>query len=130
MISSAALPKEAFNRPPIPSPRLSASCSVASPINPASGTIPRHEAPKTKTPAAWVKWRMTARGTNTSRILSVFPALHSRRVHNGSLLTAHALLARTDLKQVFESIDAGIVTIGPIDAEGVGAHQRHAPGAD
>jgi len=32
MISSAALPNVAFNRPPMPPPSLPASCSVAAPI--------------------------------------------------------------------------------------------------
>ena len=41
MISSAALPKVAFKRPPTPSPRREASCSVARPIQPARGRIAR-----------------------------------------------------------------------------------------
>ena len=39
MISSAALPKEALSRPPMPSPMRWASCSVAWPIQPAMGMI-------------------------------------------------------------------------------------------
>src|ERR1700747_2482555 len=43
MINSAALPKVAFNNPPIPWPRRSASSSVARPIQPARGTTARQE---------------------------------------------------------------------------------------
>src|ERR1700722_2503320 len=43
MINSAALPKVAFNNPPTPWPRCSASSSVARPIQPARGTIPKQE---------------------------------------------------------------------------------------
>ena len=38
MISSGALPKLAFRKPPTPWPVCSAACSVASPINQASGS--------------------------------------------------------------------------------------------
>jgi len=38
MISSAALPKVAFSNPPTRWPVCSATCSVASPSKPASGT--------------------------------------------------------------------------------------------
>ena len=38
MISSGALPKLAFRKPPIPGPVCSPACSVASPISQASGT--------------------------------------------------------------------------------------------
>ena len=37
MISSAAFPKVAFNSPPSPGPIRAAACSVARPIQPASG---------------------------------------------------------------------------------------------
>jgi hypothetical protein len=37
MISSGALPKLAFRKPPTPGPVCSAACSVASPISHASG---------------------------------------------------------------------------------------------
>ncbi len=37
MISSGALPKLALRKPPTPGPVCSAACSVASPINHASG---------------------------------------------------------------------------------------------
>ena len=43
MINSAALPKVAFNNPPTPWPRCSASSSVARPIQPAKGTTARQE---------------------------------------------------------------------------------------
>ena len=38
MISSGALPKLAFRKPPMPGPVCPAACSVASPISQASGT--------------------------------------------------------------------------------------------
>ena len=37
MISSGALPKLAFRKPPMPAPVCSDACSVASPISHASG---------------------------------------------------------------------------------------------
>src|SRR5271165_7277094 len=43
MINSAALPKVAFNNPPTPWPRCSASSSVARPIQPAKGITARQE---------------------------------------------------------------------------------------
>src|SRR6516165_8418279 len=43
MINSAALPKVAFNNPPTPWPRCSASSSVARPIQPARGTTAKQE---------------------------------------------------------------------------------------
>ena len=43
MMSSAALPKEALSRPPMPSPMRWASCSVAWPIQPAIGMMARAE---------------------------------------------------------------------------------------
>src|SRR5215471_7353754 len=43
IINSAALPKVAFNNPPTPWPRCSASSSVARPIQPARGTTARQE---------------------------------------------------------------------------------------
>src|SRR5262245_53789040 len=46
MISSAALPNVALSRPPTPSPSRVASCSVACPIQPASGTIASADAAK------------------------------------------------------------------------------------
>jgi hypothetical protein len=46
MISSAAFPKVALSNPPKPSPTRAASASVARPIQPATGIMPRAE--KTK----------------------------------------------------------------------------------
>src|SRR6516225_8227377 len=43
IINSAAFPKVAFNNPPIPWPRCSASSSVARPIQPARGTTAKQE---------------------------------------------------------------------------------------
>ena len=39
MINSAALPKVALSSPPMPCPARAPRCSVARPIQPASGTI-------------------------------------------------------------------------------------------
>src|SRR5215475_3361402 len=46
MISSAAFPKVALSNPPKPSPTRAASASVARPIQPATGIIPRAEQTK------------------------------------------------------------------------------------
>jgi len=46
MISSAAFPKVALSNPPRPSPTRVASASVARPIQPATGMIPRAEQTK------------------------------------------------------------------------------------
>ena len=46
MISSAAFPKVALSNPPSPSPTRAASASVARPIQPATGTMPRAEQTK------------------------------------------------------------------------------------
>jgi hypothetical protein len=46
MISSAAFPKVALSNPPRPSPTREASASVARPIQPATGMIPRAEQTK------------------------------------------------------------------------------------
>jgi hypothetical protein len=53
MISSAALPKVAFNSPPSPSPTRAASSSVARPIQPATGTIAMAEQTKSAVELAW-----------------------------------------------------------------------------
>ena len=44
MISSAAFPNVAFRRPPSPGPMRAAACSVARPIQPASGSSESAEA--------------------------------------------------------------------------------------
>src|SRR5262245_9031160 len=49
MINSAAFPKVALSRPPIPWPRCAARCSVAFPIQEARGMIARPEKMKIKT---------------------------------------------------------------------------------
>jgi hypothetical protein len=65
MINSAAFPKVALSNAPRPSPRRAASASVARPIQPASGTIPRAE--QTKRPVGLIapgqKRRKIASGT-------------------------------------------------------------------
>ncbi len=65
MISSAAFPKVALSNPPKPSPTRAASASVARPIQPATGMIPRAE--QTKSAVGLMppgqKRRRTASGT-------------------------------------------------------------------
>src|SRR5881227_1509127 len=53
MISSAALPRVAFNSPPSPSPTRAANSSVARPIQPATGTIAMAEQTKSAVGLAW-----------------------------------------------------------------------------
>ena len=53
IISSAALPKVAFNSPPSPSPTRAASTSVARPIQPATGMIAMAEQTKREVGWAW-----------------------------------------------------------------------------
>ncbi len=60
MISSAAFPNVAFSRPPTPSPRRSARCSVARPIQPAMGMMARAEATKIHVGVAQATCRMWA----------------------------------------------------------------------
>jgi integrase len=48
IMSSAALPKVALSSPPTPSPKRSASCSVARPIHPARGRMAREQVMKTR----------------------------------------------------------------------------------
>src|SRR5215211_148417 len=67
MISSAAFPKVALSNPPRPSPTRAASASVARPIQPATGMIPRAE--QTKSAVGLMppgqKRRTIASGTKT-----------------------------------------------------------------
>src|SRR5204863_1709719 len=73
MISSGALPKLAFRKPPIPGPVCSAACSVASPISHASGMSAAHESRKSTTLSACVRKSirivMGARARSAQRIL-------------------------------------------------------------
>ena len=57
MISSAALPKDAFRRPPMPGPVWWVRCSVASPMSPARGRMARQHTTNTATGDAWVRPR-------------------------------------------------------------------------
>src|SRR5205085_5241785 len=68
MISSAALPKVAFNSPPQPSPIREASASVARPIQPATGTIAMAEQMKSAVGFAsrGRKRKASAAGTKSS----------------------------------------------------------------
>ena len=53
MISSGALPKLAFRKPPMPGPVCSPACSVASPISHASGTSDPAEKTNNVTSPTW-----------------------------------------------------------------------------
>ena len=68
MMSSAALPKVAFNKLPTPEPRCLAKCSVDRPIQAANGIIAKQETMKRKVALCNAgKERMTiATGTNTN----------------------------------------------------------------
>src|SRR6266481_6864988 len=70
--STAALPKVAFNNPPIPWPRCSASSSVARPIQPARGTTAKQEQMNKAVsfPSCGQTRSTTAIGTKTSSQLS------------------------------------------------------------
>src|SRR5258708_30362809 len=72
MINSAALPKVAFNNPPIPWPKCSASSSVARPIQPARGTTAKQEQMNKAVsfPNCGQIRSTTATGTKTSSQLS------------------------------------------------------------
>ncbi len=67
MISSGALPKVTFRKPPMPGPVLAAMCSVASPITAAVGITPSAAAPKISTGAAWASSSATATGMKMPR---------------------------------------------------------------
>ena len=67
MISSGALPKVTFRKPPMPGPVLAAMCSVASPITAAVGITPSAAAPKISTGAACASSSTTATGMKTPR---------------------------------------------------------------
>ena len=53
MISSGALPKVTFRKPPMPGPDLAATSSVARPISAAVGITPSAAAKKISPAAAW-----------------------------------------------------------------------------
>ena len=57
MISSAALPKDAFISPPMPGPVWWVMCSVASPMRPARGRMARQQNRNTQVGEAWVSPR-------------------------------------------------------------------------
>ena len=86
MISSAALPKVALSNPPRPVPTRAASASVARPIQPATGMMPRAE--ETKSAVGLVppgqKRRRIASGTKMRSQSSDALSFRSPRV---SLLT-------------------------------------------
>jgi hypothetical protein len=80
MMSSAALPKVAFSRPPSPWPTCSAISSVACPIIPASGMMPRHATTKISVGGEWSTHSISmAIGTNTSSRFMMLPAENSGR---------------------------------------------------
>ncbi len=62
MISSGALPKVTFRKPPMPGPVRAARCSVDSPISAAVGITPSAAAPKISGGEACASSRPTAIG--------------------------------------------------------------------
>ena len=67
MISSGALPKVTFSRPPMPGPVRAAMASVAVPITAAHGITASAAAPNTSTGAACTSSSTTATGMKTPR---------------------------------------------------------------
>ena len=77
MMISGALPSVALSRPPTVGPRKRARASVASPINPASGTIASADARNTRIGLAPNRSRPIPIGTKTSsqfRLIGIAPA--------------------------------------------------------
>ena len=85
MISSVTLPNVALTRPPIRGPVCSASCSVARPISPASGTIAAADVRKIAISGAPSSRMPIATGTSTSSQSS-----------EGRTFTARSLEAQTE----------------------------------
>src|SRR4051794_30382900 len=80
MISSGALPKVTFNRPPMPGPERSASSSVARPMIAAVGTTPSADEKNTSAADAPITSNRTAIGMNgTSRYGHPEPLNRKRR---------------------------------------------------
>ena len=67
MISSGALPKVTFIRPPMPGPVFAAIASVASPMTAAQGMTASAAAPNTNTGSACASSSATAAGMKTPR---------------------------------------------------------------
>jgi hypothetical protein len=70
MMISGALPSVAVSRPPMVGPKNRARASVASPINPASGTIAKADAKKIKIGLAPMRSRAIPMGINTRSTIS------------------------------------------------------------
>src|SRR5688572_14962526 len=79
MIGSAAFPKVAFMRPPIPAPSREARCSVDLPMIPARGMMAAQAKPKTRSGLHESQSATTARGTNPRRSWSAFSGARSDR---------------------------------------------------
>ena len=74
MISSGALPKVTFKRPPIPGPDREASSSVARPMSAAVGMIPTAEVTNTSaSPAPATSSRIATGMNGTSRYAQPWP---------------------------------------------------------
>jgi hypothetical protein len=81
MISSGALPKVPFSRPPMPGPDRAASSSVARPISAAVGITPSAEAVKISAAPAPAMSSAIATGMNgTSRYGQPSPVNRRRRL--------------------------------------------------
>ena len=67
MMSSGALPKVTFSRPPMPGPERAASSSVARPMSAAVGMTPRADVKKTGTGSPPARSSASAIGMNGTR---------------------------------------------------------------
>src|SRR6516165_1542918 len=81
MMMSGALLRLAFNNPPIASPRVLDSASVADPMSSASGMIDRAEAAKTRIGFAPNHFRPIAVGTKASSQFKLMPGRPYRKSH-------------------------------------------------
>src|SRR5205823_5181647 len=100
MISSAALPKVAFNSPPSPSPTRAASSSVARPIQPATGMIASPEQTKSAVGLTWPGQKRSANAIGAkirSQFKDGFILINTARASQGcSTIRIGACLANSD----------------------------------
>src|SRR5215469_11272891 len=125
IISSGAFPSEALINPPMVAPTYVESCSVASPINPASGTIARAEAQKIAIGLAPYQSNPSATGMNTSsRFRLIIPpflcdacASSEGNVPAGRLFEKEPrlLVAEYRLQVVFLRVRVGTACVFQID---------------
>ena len=102
MISSGALPKVTFSRPPMPGPASAASSSVARPISAAVGMIPRAATTKMMLADAPARSSTIASGISGTSMYGTPPAVRKNaRFSFGPLGGgAHRRSARAELRAV------------------------------